>query len=149
MFPRGNSFRSYNLWEERDLYTLDLHKDENINRYPAEGKMSAQLPSAPPGHPLPRGVAPPQSAQVQVLTRGGVHPRVQHLTTQPSGCISPLAFLSGAGREIINSPFEATKETVDRARSCPFVWRDRMTLDPADRNSIAFQTYLSAQSPIL
>ena len=98
MFPRGFSHYSYNQREEQEVWNWALTRDRNLNRAIEQGKMAALMPGAPRSTFLPPGAAPPQSAQVQVQTRGDIPSKVLHLTTQPTGYISPLASLSAEGR---------------------------------------------------
>ena len=99
--------------------------------------MAQLMPGAPLGTFLPHGAAPPQSAQVQVQTRGDIPSRLLHLTTQPSGYVSPLASLSAEGRALINDPYQAAIEIVDKAKAGPFSWADKLTLETLQQGGLS------------
>ena len=129
MFHCGFNHHSYDQREEQELWNFALHRDRNIARAIDQGKMASLLPGAPRDAFLPLGAVPSKSAQVQVHAQGDIHPKVLHLTTQPTGYISPLSSLSAEGREILNSPYQAAMEAVSRARAGPIAWADRLTLE--------------------
>ena len=54
---------------------------------------------------------------------------MSHLTTQPSGYISPLAIISPAARGNLCSSYEAARDIVQKAKSGPFDWADRYSID--------------------
>merc|ERR1712237_213204 len=112
-------------------------EQRHLDRAIEQGKMANLMPNAPPGTFLPFGAAPPQSAQVQVQTRRDIPSRLLHLTTQPSGYVSPLASLSSEGRALINDPYQAAIEIVDKAAAGPFSWADKLTLETLQQGGLS------------
>ena len=104
MFPGSFSHRSSQ--EEKELWNWALTRDSQLDWAINQGKRAMLMPGVPTGTFLPHGAAPPQSsAKVQVQTKGDIPPQLLHLTTQPTGYVSPLMSLSAEGRAEINDPY--------------------------------------------
>ena len=137
MFPMGYSLRSRDPQEERAIWDWALTRDKQLDNAIAKGRMAQLMPGAPPGIFTSPGAASPQSAQVQVQTQREIPSRLLHLTTQPSGYISPLASLSSEGRAIINDSYQAAKDIVDKAAAGPFAWADKLTLETLQQGGVS------------
>ena len=129
MFSPGFSRRPRDPQEERDIYDWALRRDRQLDAAIAKGHLAQLMPGAPPGTFKSPGAASPQSAQAQVQAHREIPSRLLHLTTQPSGYVSPLATMSPGGRAVISDSYQAAKDIVAMAEAGPFCWADKLTVE--------------------
>ena len=130
MFPRCASFHaSFDNREEVNLWKYAYRHERDISHVIASGQINALMPGAPPGTLRPGSLSAALPNSDQHGASGWYLPEVSHLTTQPTGYISPLASTSAAARGNLSSSYEAAVDIVQRSRSGPFDWADKHALD--------------------